>query len=284
MKLFVGLGNPGPRYAGHRHNVGYMVVDRIAADHGFGGWRSKFQGQVSEARLGSDKIMLLKPETFMNESGRAVGEAQRFHKLATEDVVVFHDEIDLAPGKMRLKRGGGHAGHNGLRSIDAHIGNDYHRVRIGVGHPGRKDAVHVHVLKDFSKSDRAWLEELLTGISDGAAFLADATSTSSAIRRLFAWHVQPRCPTPHRNDQRRFPHRRLTAMTDLRCRSFSTGFGDSLPLTKVLSARRTQSATCSASSTLRTMRDATMQTFTVDPQRCILELRSCGHHRTRSLS
>ncbi|MXW86858.1 MAG: aminoacyl-tRNA hydrolase [Boseongicola sp. SB0673_bin_14] len=203
MKLFVGLGNPGPRYAGHRHNVGYMVVDRIAADHGFGGWRSKFQGQVSEARLGSDKVMLLKPETFMNESGRAVGEAQRFHKLATEDVVVFHDEIDLAPGKMRLKRGGGHAGHNGLRSIDAHIGNDYHRVRIGVGHPGRRDAVHVHVLKDFSKADQAWLEELLTGISDGAAFLAkgdvDRFRNSAAVHAARAAETPdtaPRRPAP----------------------------------------------------------------------------------------
>lgn len=187
MKLFVGLGNPGPKYAGHRHNVGYMVVDRIAADHGFGGWRSKFQGQVSEGRLGSDKVMLLKPETFMNNSGQAVGEAQRFHGLAPEDVIVFHDEIDLAPGKMRIKLGGGHAGHNGLRSIDAHVGNDYQRVRIGVGHPGRKDAVHIHVLKDFAKSDQAWLEDLLTGISDGAPFLAEGDVDkfrNAAARRL----------------------------------------------------------------------------------------------------
>ncbi len=187
MKLFVGLGNPGPKYAGHRHNVGYMVVDRIAADHGFGGWRSKFQGQVSEGRLGSDKVMLLKPETFMNNSGQAVGEAQRFHRLAPEDVIVFHDEIDLAPGKMRIKRGGGNAGHNGLRSIDAHVGNNYQRVRIGVGHPGRKDAVHIHVLKDFAKSDQAWLEDLLTGISDGAASLAEGdvdNFRNTAARRL----------------------------------------------------------------------------------------------------
>lgn len=186
MKLFVGLGNPGAKYAGHRHNVGYMVVDRIAADHGFGGWRSKFQGKISDGRLGTDKIMLLKPETFMNESGRAVGQAQRFHKLAPEDVVVFHDEIDLAPGKMRIKRGGGNAGHKGLRSIDAHIGNDYQRVRIGVGHPGRRDAVHSHVLRDFSKADQAWLEDLLTGISDGTPFLAggdfDKFRNTAALR------------------------------------------------------------------------------------------------------
>ena len=203
MKLFVGLGNPGARYAGHRHNVGYMVVDRIAADHGFGGWRSKFQGQVSDGRLGSDKIMLLKPETFMNNSGQAVGEAQRFHKLATEDVVVFHDEIDLAPGKMRMKRGGGNAGHNGLRSIDAHVGNNYQRVRIGVGHPGRRDAVHSHVLRDFSKADQAWLEELLAGISGGAPFLAggdvDRFRNSAALRLARPAETPdaaPRRPTP----------------------------------------------------------------------------------------
>lgn len=200
MRLFVGLGNPGPKYAGHRHNVGYMVVDRIAADHGFGGWRSKFQGQVSEGRLGSDKVMLLKPETFMNNSGQAVGEAQRFHRLAPEDVIVFHDEIDLAPGKMRIKRGGGNAGHNGLRSIDAHVGNNYQRVRIGVGHPGRKDAVHIHVLKDFAKSDQAWLEDLLTGISDGAAFLAegDVDNFRNAAARRLARPAEKADTTPRR--------------------------------------------------------------------------------------
>ncbi len=201
MKLFVGLGNPGARYAGNRHNAGYMAVDRIAADHGFGGWRSKFQGQVSDGRLGSDRIMLLKPETFMNESGRAVGAARRFHKLAPEDVVVFHDEIDLAPGKMRVKQGGGHAGHNGLRSIDAHLGNNYRRVRIGVGHPGRKDAVQFHVLRDFSKADQAWLEDVMAGISDGAPFLAKddidrfrdaaARRTASPAGRPDAASLQP---------------------------------------------------------------------------------------------
>ncbi len=203
MKLFVGLGNPGAKYAGHRHNVGYMVVDRIAADHDFGGWRSKFHGQISEGRMASDKIMLLKPETFMNDSGRAVGEAQRFHKLSPEDVVVFHDEIDLAPGKMRVKLGGGNAGHNGLRSIDAHIGSNYQRVRIGVGHPGRKDAVHFHVLRDFSKSDQAWLEDLRTGISDGAPFLASGDMDkfrNAANRRKASPPEKPetasRPPTP----------------------------------------------------------------------------------------
>ncbi|MBT8410125.1 MAG: aminoacyl-tRNA hydrolase [Alphaproteobacteria bacterium] len=173
MRLFVGLGNPGAKYAGNRHNIGFMAVDRIASDHGFGPWRAKFQGQISEGRLGPEKVVLLKPETFMNKSGQSVGEAMRFYKLAPEDVTVFHDEIDLAPGKMRTKVGGGHAGHNGLRSLHAHIGEGYGRVRIGVGHPGHKDAVAGYVLRDFAKADADWVEDLLGGISDGAAALAD---------------------------------------------------------------------------------------------------------------
>jgi PTH1 family peptidyl-tRNA hydrolase len=173
MQLFVGLGNPGAKYAGNRHNVGYMAVDRIAAAHGFGPWRAKFQGSVSEGRLGSEKVVLLKPETFMNNSGQSVGEALRFYKLTPAELTVFHDEIDLAPGKLRVKQGGGHAGHNGLRSLHAHIGDAYRRVRIGVGHPGHKDAVPAYVLKDFAKADEAWLADLLDGIADGAAALAE---------------------------------------------------------------------------------------------------------------
>lgn len=173
MKLIVGLGNPGAKYAGNRHNIGFMAVDRIAEDHGFGPWRSKFQGQVSEGRLGHEKVLLLKPETFMNKSGQSVGEAMRFYKLAPDDVIVIHDEIDLAPGKARIKQGGGHAGHNGLRSIHAHIGDTYGRVRLGVGHPGRKDLVPIYVLHDFPKADAGWLDDLLRGISDGAAHLAE---------------------------------------------------------------------------------------------------------------
>lgn len=173
MKLFVGLGNPGAKYAGNRHNIGFMALDRIAADHGFGSWRSKFQGQISEGRFGSTKVILLKPETFMNLSGQSVGEAMRFHKLSPADVVVFHDEIDLAPAKVRLKNGGGHAGHNGLRSIHGHIGPDYDRVRLGVGHPGHKDAVPGYVLRDFAKADQDWLDDVLRGLSDGAPHLAD---------------------------------------------------------------------------------------------------------------
>ncbi|MEQ9040078.1 MAG: aminoacyl-tRNA hydrolase [Silicimonas sp.] len=172
MKLFVGLGNPGAKYAQNRHNIGFMAVDRIAADHGFGPWRSKFQGSVSEGVMGGEKIILLKPETFMNRSGQSVGEAARFYKVDPSDIVVFHDEIDLAPGKLRVKQGGGHAGHNGLRSLHGHIGDAYGRVRMGVGHPGHKDAVATYVLKDFSKSDQAWLDDMLRGISDGAAALA----------------------------------------------------------------------------------------------------------------
>lgn len=173
MKLFVGLGNPGGKYANNRHNIGFMAVDRIAGDHSFAPWRSKFQGQVSEGRLGRDKVILLKPETFMNLSGQSVGEAMRFHKLTPADVVVFHDELDLAPGKCRLKSGGGHAGHNGLRSIHQHIGEAYDRVRLGIGHPGHKDRVAGYVLADFAKAEADWLDDMMRGISDGAAALAD---------------------------------------------------------------------------------------------------------------
>jgi PTH1 family peptidyl-tRNA hydrolase len=173
MKLFVGLGNPGAKYAGNRHNIGFMALDRIAADHGFGAWKGKFQGDMAEGRLGSEKIVLLKPTTFMNKSGQSVGEAMRFYKLDSTDVTVFHDEIDLAPAKLRCKAGGGHAGHNGLRSIHQHIGPHYDRVRMGVGHPGHKDRVPGYVLHDFAKADQEWLDDVLRGISDGAAHLAD---------------------------------------------------------------------------------------------------------------
>lgn len=172
MKLIVGLGNPGAKYARNRHNIGFMAVDRIAEDHGFSPWKSKFQGKISEGRLGSEKVLLLKPETFMNRSGQSVGDAMRFYKLEPEDVIVLHDELDLAPGKARVKQGGGHAGHNGLRSIHSHIGDSYGRVRLGIGHPGRKELVAAYVLHDFAKADEGWLEDLLRGISDGAPDLA----------------------------------------------------------------------------------------------------------------
>ena len=172
MKLFVGLGNPGAKYAGNRHNIGFMAVDRTAADHGFSGWKSKFQGVIAEGRVGSEKVGLLKPETFMNRAGQSVGEAMRFYKIDPRDVTVLHDEIDLAPAKTKYKQGGGHAGHNGLRSVHGHIGEAYARVRLGVGHPGHKDAVPTYVLKDFAKADQDWLDDVLRGVSDGAAALA----------------------------------------------------------------------------------------------------------------
>lgn len=173
MKLFVGLGNPGGKYAGNRHNIGFMALERIAEDHGFGPWKGKFQGAITEGRLGREKVLLLRPETFMNLSGQSVGEAMRFYKLTPDDVTVFHDELDLAPGKCRVKKGGGHAGHNGLRSIHQHIGPDYGRVRLGIGHPGNKNAVAGYVLRDFAKADQEWLDDLLRGISDGAPQLAE---------------------------------------------------------------------------------------------------------------
>ena len=176
MKLLVGLGNPGSKYANNRHNIGFMALDRIADDHGFAPWRSKFQGQLSEGRLGSGKVVRLKPETFMNNSGQSVGEAMRFFKLTPEDIIVLHDEIDLAPSKVRYKFAGGHAGHNGLRSVHAHIGDTYGRVRIGVGHPGRKEAVPGYVLRDFAKAEADWVENVLRGIADGAPHLADGDS------------------------------------------------------------------------------------------------------------
>lgn len=172
MKLFVGLGNPGAKYAKNRHNIGFMAVEEIAAAHGFPPFRAKFQGTLSEGRLGDQRVALLKPETFMNLSGNAVQEAARFFKLEPAQIVVFHDEIDLAPGRLKVKQGGGHAGHNGLRSIQSHLGPDYTRVRMGVGHPGHKDAVPGYVLRDFPKADAEWLDDMLRGVADGAADLA----------------------------------------------------------------------------------------------------------------
>jgi PTH1 family peptidyl-tRNA hydrolase len=172
MKLFVGLGNPEPGYARNRHNVGFMAADAIAAGHGFGPWRAKFRGQLAEGRLGPEKVLILKPGTYMNLSGDAVRAALQFYKLEPGDVVVFHDELDLAPGRVRVKTGGGTAGHNGLRSIDAHIGPEFTRVRLGIGHPGDKRLVSNHVLGDFAKADAEWLDNLLRGVAEGAPDLA----------------------------------------------------------------------------------------------------------------
>jgi len=172
MQIWVGLGNPGPRYALHRHNVGFMAVDVIADMHSFGPIQKKFQGWAQEGRIGTHKVLLLKPATFMNESGRAVGEALRFYKLGTDALIVFHDELDLAPFKVKVKQGGGHAGHNGLRSIDQHCGAEFRRIRLGIGHPGHKDRVTGHVLGNFAKSEEDDLAAMLGAVSAEAEWLA----------------------------------------------------------------------------------------------------------------
>jgi PTH1 family peptidyl-tRNA hydrolase len=172
MLLFVGLGNPGARYAGNRHNIGFIVLDALARAHHAGPWRKRFQGDATEVVIGEERIILLKPETFMNESGRAVNEAMRFYKIDLKDVFVFHDELDLTAAKVRVKLGGGNAGHNGLRSITAHCGNEYHRIRLGIGHPGHKDAVHGFVLSDFSRAERDWVDDLCGAMADSAILLA----------------------------------------------------------------------------------------------------------------
>jgi len=178
MLLFVGLGNPGAKHAGNRHNIGFMVLQAIAKRHGFAPWRRRFQGVATEGTIGGEKVLLLLPGTYMNESGRAVAEAQHFYKLGLSDIVVFHDEIELPPAKVRVKAGGGIAGHNGLRSISQHVGNDYRRVRIGVGHPGVKDLVHAHVLSDFAKSEREWVETLCDVMAENAGLLAQAKEST----------------------------------------------------------------------------------------------------------
>ncbi|WP_349357827.1 aminoacyl-tRNA hydrolase [Stappia sp.] len=189
MRLIVGLGNPGPKYARNRHNIGFMAVDAIHDRHpGFGPWRSRFHAEVCEGTLEGEKVLLMKPQTYMNESGRAVGEAARFFKLTPADVIVFYDELDLAPGKVRIKTGGGSGGHNGIRSIDAHLGKDYARVRLGIGHPGHKDRVTAHVLGDFAKADSDWLDPLLeeTGREIGLLLADNAGEFCNRLHRALA--------------------------------------------------------------------------------------------------
>lgn len=171
MRIVVGLGNPGARYAGNRHNIGFMAIEAIAHRHGLPPWRRRFQGVSTEGPIGGERALLLMPGTFMNESGQAVVEAMKFYKLTADDVVVLHDELDLPPGKVRVKTSGGNAGHNGLRSITSHIGNDYHRVRIGIGHPGDKGEVHNYVLNDFAKSEKAWVQALCDIMADNAVMI-----------------------------------------------------------------------------------------------------------------
>jgi peptidyl-tRNA hydrolase, PTH1 family len=172
MRLVVGLGNPGARYARNRHNIGFMAAEAIARRHRATGFRNRFKGELAEASIGGERVLLLKPQTFMNESGEAVGEAARFFKLSLSDIIVIHDEIDLRPGKLRVKQGGGSAGHNGLRSIDALLGPDYWRVRIGIGHPGAKELVQPYVLQNFSGEElTGWVEPLLGAVTETIALL-----------------------------------------------------------------------------------------------------------------
>jgi PTH1 family peptidyl-tRNA hydrolase len=199
MLLFVGLGNPGARHVWNRHNVGFMAVEAIAKRHGFPPWRRRFQGVAAEGSLGGERVQLLLPGTFMNESGRAVAEAMHFYKLQLSDVIVFHDELDLPPAKVRVKTGGGVAGHNGLRSITAHIGNEYARVRIGIGHPGAKDLVYRYVLHDFAKADAAWVGPLLDAVADAAPRLAagdDARFLTDVARTLKGGEAPPKATAP----------------------------------------------------------------------------------------
>lgn len=194
MKILVGLGNPGEKYEQNRHNAGFMVVDAIARRHNAAPWRKRFQGHAAEVDIGGHKCLLLKPGTYMNESGRAASEALRFYKLAATDVIVFHDELDLEPGKVRVKAGGGSAGHNGLKSLTAHIGNEYRRVRIGIGHPGNREAVVHYVLHDFSRDDREWLGVLLPAMANAASHLV--AGDDARYMNEIARHCRPVTETP----------------------------------------------------------------------------------------
>jgi len=201
MQIIAGQGNPGPKYAGNRHNLGFMVLDRIAADHGFGPWKRRFQGEAAEGTVqtanGPVKLLLLKPQTFYNESGRAAGEAARFYKLGPDAVTVCHEEIDLAPGRLRVKRGGGHSGNNGIRSMLAHLGPDVRRVRMGVGHPGDKSMVMPYVLSDFAKADKDWVEALLAACSRALPYLIegqDERFQTEVLRLAPAPKSDPRKP------------------------------------------------------------------------------------------
>lgn len=210
MLLFAGLGNPGAKYASNRHNVGFMAADAIARRHSFSPWSKKFQGLISEGTLGGEKIVLIKPQTFMNLSGQSVGEALRFYKLELSALTVFYDEIDLAEGKLRIKTGGGAGGHNGIRSIDGHVGNAYRRVRIGVGHPGVKEMVQHHVLGDFAKADREWLEPLLDAIADNAAMIVKGDESGFMNKASLAVQgkagAEPEKPAPKQQGPKQQSH------------------------------------------------------------------------------
>jgi PTH1 family peptidyl-tRNA hydrolase len=194
MLILAGLGNPGPKYAGNRHNVGFMAADRIHDRHRFPSWRKNFQSEVAEGSIAGERVLLMKPQTYMNESGRAIGEAVRFLKLAPADVVVLHDELDLPAGKLRVKAGGGHGGHNGLRSVSSHITDGYRRIRLGIGHPGVKELVHGYVLSDFAKADREWLEPFLDAVAGSIDDLVKGNDTGFANRVHLLTNPKPARP------------------------------------------------------------------------------------------
>jgi peptidyl-tRNA hydrolase, PTH1 family len=197
MVLIAGLGNPGASHANNRHNIGFMAVDEIARRHGFGPWRAKFKSEICEGTLAGEKVLLIKPQTYMNRSGEAVGEAIRFYKLPLSDVIVFYDELDLAPGKVRIKTGGGSGGHNGIRSIDAHCGKEYRRVRLGIGHPGDKSMVQHHVLGNFARSDGAWLEPFLRAIAENVPLLVEGQD-STFMNRIATARPPEKRETPRK--------------------------------------------------------------------------------------
>ena len=200
MRLFVGLGNPGSDYAKNRHNIGFMAVDEIVHRYSFAPFRSKFQGQLCEGKIAGQKVLILKPTTYMNESGKAVQAVMAFYKLPIQDIIVFHDEMDLVAGKIRMKTGGGHAGHNGVRSIQSHIGSGFQRVRLGVGHPGDKEKVVGHVLKDFSKADQQWLDKMIEAIGENADLLIKGEDSGFMSKVSLAFN--PPRPKPPRDSQK----------------------------------------------------------------------------------
>lgn len=201
MLLIAGLGNPGPKYANNRHNIGFMAADLLARRHNFSPWQKKFSGELCEGMLDGQKTVLLKPQTFMNNSGQSVGEAMRFYKLGLSDLTVVYDELDLFPGKLRVKTGGGSGGHNGIRSIDQHCGTDYRRVRLGIGHPGSRDLVHNWVLGDFAKSDKEWLEPFLDAVADAAPLLASKDESAFATKVALLLGKDAKATAPKTTEQ-----------------------------------------------------------------------------------
>ncbi len=196
MKIIAGLGNPGAQYAGNRHNIGFMAVDALQRLPSFAPWSRKFKAEISEGDIAGEKILLMKPLTYMNLSGESVGEAMRFYKLSPADIIAIHDELDLPAGRARIKTGGGHGGHNGLKSLDAHCGKEYRRLRLGIGHPGDKERVHGHVLGDFAKADKTWLEPLLDAIADNASMLVKVEDSQLMNKLALATGNKPEAEKP----------------------------------------------------------------------------------------